>query len=59
MLTDIAFGNNSGVRTLLVKGGVTSDEVIAKLGTAESSESLPTFVMESFGDFAVLAENKN
>ncbi|KAK4686396.1 4-nitrophenyl phosphatase, partial [Tremellales sp. Uapishka_1] len=50
--TDIEFGINSGVRTLLVMGGVTKRELI--FGD-NPSKTVPDFVMESFGDFAALA----
>jgi len=53
LLTDIEFGINSGVRTLLVMGGVTKREQIFG---PNPSEVVPTFVMESLGDFRVLAE---
>ena len=51
LLTDIQFGLNSGVRTLLVMGGVTKREAV--FGD-KPSEVVPDFVMESFGDLAVL-----
>ncbi|ORX33719.1 HAD-like domain-containing protein [Kockovaella imperatae] len=51
LATDIEFGINSGVRTLLVMGGVTKREAI--FGD-EPSKTVPDFVMESFGDLAVL-----
>lgn len=51
--TDIEFGLNSGVRTLLVMGGVTKREQV--YGSSPSS-TIPDMVMESFGDFAVLAK---
>ncbi|KAL1405473.1 hypothetical protein Q8F55_009105 [Vanrija albida] len=51
LLTDIAFGNNSGLRTLLVMGGVThKDQIYGD----KPSDILPTFVVESLGDLAVL-----
>jgi 4-nitrophenyl phosphatase len=54
LLTDIQFGLNSGVRTLLVLGGVTKDEQVF----GENASSIrPDLVMNSFGDFAVLADN--
>lgn len=54
LLTDIAFGLGSDVRTLLVMGGVThKDQVYGP----EPSDIRPTFVVESLGDFAVLAKN--
>ena len=72
--TDIEFGLNSGVRTLLVMGGkstspffahgfesitkpcpgVTKRELV--YGPSPSS-TVPDMVMESFGDFAILAGN--
>lgn len=51
--TDIEFGIGSGIRTLLVMGGVTKHEQV--FGDSPS-ETVPTFVMESFGKFAVLAK---
>jgi 4-nitrophenyl phosphatase len=50
--TDIEFGLNSGVRTLLVMGGVTKREQV--FGD-NASPIVPDFVMESFGDLAALA----
>jgi len=52
LLTDIQFGLNSGVRTLLVLGGVTKDEQVFG---PQASSIKPDLVMNSFGDFAVLA----
>ena len=52
LLTDIQFGLNSGVRTLLVLGGVTKDEQVFG---EQASSIKPDLVMKSFGDFAVLA----
>jgi 4-nitrophenyl phosphatase len=54
VLTDIAFGNASGVRTLLVMGGVTSREQVYG---DNPSDIIPTYVIESLGDWAVLADN--
>ena len=51
--TDIEFGLNAGVRTLLVMGGVTKREQV--FGDAPS-EIVPDFVVESFGDLAALAK---
>ena len=51
LLTDIEFGINSNIRTLLVLGGVTKREQV--FGD-KPSETKPTFVMESFGNFAEL-----
>ncbi|GFZ45730.1 4-nitrophenylphosphatase [Saitozyma sp. JCM 24511] len=51
--TDIEFGHNSGVRTLLVMGGVTAREQV--FGDSPS-HVVPDFVVESLGDLAVLAE---
>jgi 4-nitrophenyl phosphatase len=53
--TDIEFGLNSGVRTLLVMGGVTKREQV--FGDSPD-KTVPDFVMESFGNFAQLAEKK-
>ena len=53
LLTDIQFGINSGVRTLLVMGGVTKHEQV--FGETASSIK-PDFVMNSFGDFSKLAK---
>ncbi|EJT45683.1 4-nitrophenylphosphatase [Trichosporon asahii var. asahii CBS 2479] len=52
-LTDIAFGNNSGIRTLLVLGGVTHED---QVWGPKASDIKPTYVMNSLGDFATLAE---
>lgn len=43
------------MRTLLVFGGVTPREQVYG---DNPSDIVPTFVMESLGDMAVLAENK-
>lgn len=53
--TDIEFGLASGVRTLLVMGGVTKREQVFG---ENPSKTVPTFVMESFGDFATLANSQ-
>lgn len=53
LLTDIQFGLNSGVRTLLVMGGVTKREQVFG---SDPSPIKSTFVMESLGDLAVLAK---
>ena len=53
LLTDIEFGINSGLQTLLVMGGVTKREQV--FGD-DPSKTVPTFVMESFGDLAALAK---
>ncbi|RXK34830.1 4-nitrophenyl phosphatase [Tremella mesenterica] len=53
LLTDIEFGINSGIRTLLVMGGVSLPEQV--FGD-NPSHVVPTYVMESLGDLAVLAE---
>lgn len=52
--TDIEFGLGSGVLTLLVMGGVTKREQV--FGESPSA-TVPDMVMESFGDFAVLAQS--
>ncbi|ORY28272.1 HAD-like domain-containing protein [Naematelia encephala] len=54
LATDIEFGINSGVRTLLVMGGVTKREQV--FGD-DPSPVKPDFVMESFGQFATLAQD--
>lgn len=51
--TDIEFGLGSGVRTLLVMGGVTKREQVFG---PDHSKTVPDLVMESFGDFAVLSK---
>jgi len=56
VLTLAVFGANSGVRTLLVMGGVTAKDQIYG---DNPSEIVPTYVMESLGDMAVLAEKAN
>ena len=50
--TDIEFGLNSGVRTLLVMGGVTKREAV--FGD-DPSPIVPDCVVESFGDLSALA----
>jgi len=55
LLTDIQFGINSGVRTLLVLGGVTKEEQV--FGEHASSIK-PDVVMNSFGDFSILAQKE-
>lgn len=53
LLTDIEFGLNSGVRTLLVMGGVTKhDQIYGE----HPDKVVPTFVMESLGHLAELAK---
>ncbi|WVQ78461.1 hypothetical protein IAT38_000547 [Cryptococcus sp. DSM 104549] len=53
LLTDIEFGLNSDIRTLLVMGGVTSyDQIYGE----NPSKTVPTMVINSFGDLAVLAK---
>ena len=51
--TDIEFGLGSGVRTVLVFGGVTSKDQI--FGD-NPSKTVPDFIVESLGDLAVLAK---
>lgn len=53
LLTDIEFGLNSGVRTLLVMGGVTKHEQIYG---PNPDKVVPDMVMESLGHLAVLAK---
>ncbi|WVR05400.1 hypothetical protein IAU60_002415 [Kwoniella sp. DSM 27419] len=53
LATDIEFGLNSNIRTLLVMGGVTKYEQV--FGD-NPSPTVPTMVMQSFGDLAVLAD---
>ncbi|WWC60953.1 uncharacterized protein I303_103530 [Kwoniella dejecticola CBS 10117] len=55
LLTDIEFGLNSDIRTLLVMGGVTPKEQIYG---ENPSKTVPTFVIESFGDLSVLADKQ-
>ena len=53
MLTDIEFGLNSGVRTLLVMGGVTKkDQVYGP----NPDKVVPDMVIESLGHLAALAK---
>jgi 4-nitrophenyl phosphatase len=53
LLTDIEFGLNSGVRTLLVMGGVTKrDQVYGE----KPDKVVPDMVIESLGHLAVLAK---
>lgn len=51
--TDIEFGLNSGVRTLLVLGGVTEK---AEVYGDKPSNTVPDFVMETLGHLAVLGK---
>lgn len=53
LLTDIEFGLNSGVRTLLVMGGVTKHDQIYG---SNPDKVVPDMVMESLGHLAVLAK---
>lgn len=53
LLTDIEFGLNSGVRTLLVMGGVTKREQIYG---PNPDKVVPDFVMESLGHLAALSK---
>ncbi|WVF72011.1 hypothetical protein IAT40_006823 [Kwoniella sp. CBS 6097] len=53
LLTDIEFGLNSNIRTLLVMGGVTKHEQIFG---ENPSKTVPDLVINSFGDLAVLAD---
>lgn len=54
LLTDIAFSQNCEMRSLLVMGGVTKREQVYG---DNPSEIVPTFVMESLGDFAKILAN--
>lgn len=49
--TDILFGKNGGVGTLLVLTGVTSHEDLANV----QADRVPDFVTVSLGDLAILA----
>ncbi|KAF8508159.1 HAD-like domain-containing protein [Gautieria morchelliformis] len=51
--TDILFGKNGGVGTLLVLTGVTSEGEL----TDVNADRIPDFVTGSIGDLAVLAKN--
>ncbi|KAJ9097799.1 hypothetical protein QFC19_006667 [Naganishia cerealis] len=51
--TDILFGINSNVTTLLVMTGVTNE---SHLSGENKSDTVPDYVVQSMGDFAVLAE---
>jgi len=53
LLTDIEFGLNSGVRTLLVMGGVTKYEQVYG---DNPDKVVPDMVMETLGHLAVLAK---
>ncbi|OWT41389.1 4-nitrophenyl phosphatase [Cryptococcus neoformans] len=53
LATDIAFGRNSKIRTLLVMGGVTKYEQVFG---ENPNEVVPDLVMNSFGDLAMLAD---
>ena len=49
--TDILFGKNGGVGTLLVLTGVTSNEDLVNV----QADRIPDFVTVSLGDLAILA----
>lgn len=49
--TDILFGKNGGLDTLLVLTGVTSHEDLANV----QADRVPDFVTVSLGDLAILA----
>lgn len=49
--TDIAFGINGGLSTLLVLTGVVSRADLAQ----PQAKILPEYVVDSLGDFAVLS----
>lgn len=53
LLTDIAFAGNSDIRSLLVLGGVTHED---QVWGPTAGGVKPTYVMNSLGDFATLAE---
>jgi len=53
LLTDIEFGLNSGVRTLLVMGGVTKYEQVYG---DNPDKVVPDMVMDTLGHLAVLAK---
>ncbi|BEI83887.1 hypothetical protein CcaverHIS002_0404910 [Cutaneotrichosporon cavernicola] len=54
LATDIAFSQTCGMRSLLVMGGVTHKEEVYG---ENPSPVVPTFVIESLGDLAVLQKN--
>ncbi|KAJ9121072.1 hypothetical protein QFC24_005053 [Naganishia onofrii] len=51
--TDILFGINSGIATLLVMTGVTDESL---LSGENKSDIVPDYIVQSMGDFAVLAD---
>ncbi|KAG7548928.1 hypothetical protein FFLO_03220 [Filobasidium floriforme] len=51
--TDILFGQNSGIETLLTMTGVTNEDHL--LGPKKSS-TVPTYIVNSLGDFKVLVD---
>jgi 4-nitrophenyl phosphatase len=53
LLTDIEFGLNSGVRTLLVMGGVTKEDQIYG---PNPDKVVPDMVIESLGHLAALTK---
>ncbi|KAJ9117796.1 hypothetical protein QFC20_000075 [Naganishia adeliensis] len=53
--TDILFGINSNITTLLVMTGVTNESHLSGEG---KSDTVPDYIVASMGDFAVLAEGK-
>ncbi|KAI5453760.1 hypothetical protein NCC49_005573 [Naganishia albida] len=50
--TDILFGINSGIATMLVMTGVTDE---CRISGDHKSDTVPDYIVESLGDFAVLA----
>lgn len=55
ILTDIAFAGNCDMRSLMVLGGVTPKDQV--YGPKKNKDIVPTYVMNSLGDFAVLSKD--
>ncbi|KDN32893.1 hypothetical protein RSAG8_14019, partial [Rhizoctonia solani AG-8 WAC10335] len=51
--TDIQFGKNGGLDTLLVLSGVTH---LSDISGPNASPTVPDYVVNSLGDFAVLGK---
>ena len=50
--TDIEFGKNGGLKTLLVLSGVTREEELQRILKDTSSDKLPDFIASSLADFS-------
>ena len=50
--TDIEFGKNGGLKTLLVLSGVTREEELQRILKDTSSDKHPDFIASSLADFS-------